>query len=190
MQCRPRIVVDAFSPCMCALTNGVQQPVHSAPSVFPARKLKQYWSPSYAQSKPQMYHPQRIWWLLVAVSNATRIALGAIGWLKKKEDKQYTSFRLSQVFHFKVVTTHCYYCCRLGHRLCKLLDILSDASIYSLVRIHVSGTVKTLIHWLELPSWNRAIPTYGLHYHEPIIEQLELPLWKIYKWKCRYATIH
>ena len=27
-------------PCTCALTNGVQQPVHSTPSVFPAKKRK------------------------------------------------------------------------------------------------------------------------------------------------------
>ena len=28
---------------------------------------------------------------------------------------------------------------------------------------------ETLTHWLEPPFWNRAIPTYRLRYHEPII---------------------
>ena len=32
-------------------------------------------SPSYVQNKPQMDHPQIIFWLLVAISNATHIAL-------------------------------------------------------------------------------------------------------------------
>ena len=39
-----------------------------------------------------------------------------------------TDFRPFQVCHFKMVTTHCYYYCRLGRRY-KLLDVLLDASI-------------------------------------------------------------
>ena len=59
-------------PRMCAQTNGFQQPVHSALSVFSAKKKVRVVSPSYAQNKAQMGHPKR---LLVAVLNATRIAL-------------------------------------------------------------------------------------------------------------------
>ena len=61
-------------PCMCAQTNGFQQPVHSCPLSLP-RKIAQAVSPSYAQSKAQINYPKRILWLLVAVSNATHIAL-------------------------------------------------------------------------------------------------------------------
>ena len=40
-------------PCMCALKNGIQQPVHSAPSVFLTNNA-QVVNPSYAQSKAQI----------------------------------------------------------------------------------------------------------------------------------------
>ena len=47
----------------------------------------------------------------------------ALGWLKKKERKKErkkisnSNFRPFQVCHFKIVTTHCYYYCRLGQAL-------------------------------------------------------------------------
>ena len=37
-----------------------------------------------------------------------------------------------------------------------------------------------LIHWLELPSWNRVIPTYGLCYREPIIALTSLEASRIF----------
>ena len=43
---------------------------------------------SYAQNKVQKHHPQRIPWLLVAVSNTTLLAT-ALDWLKKEEDEQF-----------------------------------------------------------------------------------------------------
>ena len=54
-------MLHVSSSRMCALTNGVQQLVRSAPSVFPGRKAKVV-SPSYAQ----MYHLREFleyWWL-------------------------------------------------------------------------------------------------------------------------------
>ena len=65
MQYRPRVhMVDVSSAHVCALTIGVQQPVHSATSVFPAKK-SQEWDRSYAQNEAQKSHPQRIsCWLL------------------------------------------------------------------------------------------------------------------------------
>ena len=42
----------------------------------------------------------------------------ALGWLKKERKKMNNSeFRLFQVCHFKIVTTHCYYYCRPGQTL-------------------------------------------------------------------------
>ena len=42
----------------------------------------------------------------------------ALGWLKKEREKMNNSdFRPFQVYHFKIVTTHCYYYCRLGQAL-------------------------------------------------------------------------
>ena len=77
-------------PRTCAPTNGVQQPEHSAPLSLP-RKNAQAVSPSYAQSKAQINSPQRISWLLVAVSNVARgcfecctYRVTALGWLKKE----------------------------------------------------------------------------------------------------------
>ena len=53
------IAVEVSFVHVCALMNGVQQPVRSAPSVFPAKK-SQAVNLSYAQSKAQINHPQRI----------------------------------------------------------------------------------------------------------------------------------
>ena len=72
-------MLHVSSSCMCALTNGIQQLVRSAPSVFPGRKAKVV-SPSYAQ----MYYLREFldyWWLF-------RMLHVALGWLKKTEDEQ------------------------------------------------------------------------------------------------------
>ena len=45
-------------PLTCALTNSIQQPVHSAPSVFPQKSAGG--TSLYAQSKSQMDRRQRI----------------------------------------------------------------------------------------------------------------------------------
>ena len=53
-------------------------------------------------------------------------------------------FRPFQVFHFKIVTTHCYYYTADWGRLYKLFDVLLDASISSLAMILRENT-NTLI---------------------------------------------
>ena len=64
----------------CALTNGFQQPVHSAPSVFPAKAQVVSPTCSYAQSKAQMDHPREFhdyWWLfqlLLVLHYGSRLA--------------------------------------------------------------------------------------------------------------------
>ena len=83
------------------------------------RKKVQMVSSSYAQSKPQKDHLQRISWLLVAVSNATCIALWHYRLVeeeRKKEDEQFWLLTI-QVCHLKIVTTLHYYYCRLGQAL-------------------------------------------------------------------------
>ena len=80
------LVVDASSSNVC--TDGC----HPAASMLCLLSLYckkvQAVSPSYTQSKAQMNHPQRISWLLVAISNATCIAFMVLGWLKKEERKK------------------------------------------------------------------------------------------------------
>ena len=67
------MVVDASSTHVCI--NEWRPTVSTlCPLSLPHKKVQAV-SPSYAQSKAQKYHPQRIPWLLVAVSNATRIII-------------------------------------------------------------------------------------------------------------------
>ena len=66
--------------------NSVQQP---APSVFPAKKKAQEVIRSYAQNETEVDHLQRISWLLVAILNATLIALWRYTGQRKKEDEQF-----------------------------------------------------------------------------------------------------
>ena len=69
-------------------------------------------SPSYTQSKAQMKHPQRISWLVVAVSNATRIALQRYRLAEEERKKETTiltldCFRLpllKQLLHIAITT--------------------------------------------------------------------------------------
>ena len=62
-------------PHMCAQTNGFQQPVHSAPSVFPAKKTTSTKSQLHSKQSANEPSPENISRLLVAVLNATHIAL-------------------------------------------------------------------------------------------------------------------
>ena len=61
-----------------------------------------------------------------------------LGWPKKEEEERKkmnnSDLQLFQVCHFKIVTTLCYYYCRLGQAL-KLFYVLLDASICSMVMI-------------------------------------------------------
>ena len=70
-------------PRTCAPTNGFQQPVHSAPSVFPAKV--QAVSSSYARSKAQMHHPPENFLTIGCYFNYRVMALG---WLKKEEERK------------------------------------------------------------------------------------------------------
>ena len=67
--------------------NGFQQ---VASTVGLPNKKAQVLSQSHAQNEAQIDHPQRISWLLVAISNATRTRVTALGWLKnEEEDEQF-----------------------------------------------------------------------------------------------------
>ena len=57
--CYPTQLRLVCHPHTCAPMNGFQQPVHSASSVFSCKKAQAV-SPSYAQTKAQMDHPQII----------------------------------------------------------------------------------------------------------------------------------
>ena len=69
-------------PRMCALTNGIQQPVHSAPSVFPAKVGR-----SYTQNEAQKDHLQRMATGDLFEHNTYHVM--ALGCLKKKKDEQF-----------------------------------------------------------------------------------------------------
>ena len=94
------LVIKIFQPLLCDATHVIAVDVSSShmytdewlqtastlcPCSCPCRKVQRV-SPSYAQSKAQMDHPKRISWLLVAVSNATRIVLWRqAGWQKRRK---------------------------------------------------------------------------------------------------------
>ena len=103
----------------------------------------------------------------VLISEVTWYANTAFGTTISVLNMEVSWFQRSRLARF-----HCTHMMSLllqtAGRLCKLLDVLLDASICSLAMIL---PWKTLIHWLEPPSWNWAIPTHGLAlcYREPII---------------------
>ena len=111
-------------PRTCASTNGVQQPVHSAPSVSSIKKV-QVLSPSYVQSKARMNHPYAENFLAIGgyfecytLRYSTRLPEERKRTKKKERKKMNNSdFQLFQVCHFKIVTTRSYYYCRLGQAL-------------------------------------------------------------------------
>ena len=68
----------------------------------------------YAQNESQMDHPQRMSWLLVAISSTTnfehsKFCITVLSWLKKVR-KKISEFLLFQVGHFRAVFIH-HHCC-------------------------------------------------------------------------------
>ena len=61
-----------------APADGIQQLVHSAPLVLPAKKSQER-GRSYAINEAQKAHPQRISWLLVAFLNTTLYYITVLG---------------------------------------------------------------------------------------------------------------
>ena len=105
-----------WSAHVCALMNGVQQPVRSASSVFPARNRKWYISPGYAQfkAKLKLTIPRQFcdyWWLFWTLH------VSCYGARLAEERMNNSDFRLFQVCHLKIANTRCYYYCRLGQAL-------------------------------------------------------------------------
>ena len=97
-----------------ALTNGIQQPVCSAPSVFPA---KNYRSEVAVMLKTKLKrHILRgfpgYWWLFWTQHLSHYSS-------RLFEERRWTilTFDRFQLCHFKIVTTRCYYYCRLGQAL-------------------------------------------------------------------------
>ena len=80
------------------------------------RKKAQAVSPSYAQNKalkniPREFHGY--WWLLEHYT----YRVTALGLAEERKKEQFWLFRPFQVCLFKIVTTHCYYYCKLGQAL-------------------------------------------------------------------------
>ena len=97
----PRTCVYKWRPTASTLCHRLYIIYGSAHSVFPARKCKRY----YAQSKAQKAHLQRISWILVAVSSATRIALRRYRLFEERRRWLNNSdFWPFQVCHFKIVS--------------------------------------------------------------------------------------
>ena len=129
----------------CAPTNGIQQPEHSAPSL-PRKKSAS--SKSQLHSKQSSNEPPPENFMVIGgCFKCYTHHVTVLGWLKKEERKKKmnnSDFRPFQVWHFKIVPTCCYYYCRLGQALYKLLYVLLDMSISSLAMI--SPCMLTLIH--------------------------------------------
>ena len=112
--------------------NGVQQLIHSAPTIEKQLELCH----SYAQNKAQKHYPKRIPWLLVALSNSNTFLITALDWLKKERKKMNNSdFWPFQVCPFKIVTVHAAITTVDWGKPFKLLCVLLDASICSLAMI-------------------------------------------------------
>ena len=98
--------------CVCAFAFVcVQQLIHSAPTI------EKCWSyvAVYAQNKAQKHHSREefpdYWWLF-RTQHLSHYSTRLV-----EERKNNSDFRLFQVFHFKIVTTQCYYYCRLGQTI-------------------------------------------------------------------------
>ena len=118
-------------PRTCEPT-GFQQPVHSAPySLFSCKKAQAiHVSPSYAQSKAQMDHPQIILWLLHGgCFKCYTYCNMALGWLKKKKKVNNSDFQPFQVCHFKVAPIHIANTTAGWGKLYKWLNVFLNASI-------------------------------------------------------------
>ena len=141
------IAVDASSSRKCTCINERRQTSSTICLLsFPRRKAQAV-SASYTQSKAQKDHPQRISWLLVAISNATRIALR----------RYWTWWWPFQVRHFEIVTTHFYITTADWCRLYKLLDVLLDVRICSPAMI----SANTLMEPPSCFKFGPSIPSYG-----------------------------
>ena len=84
-------------PCMCALRNGFQQPVHSAPLVFPVKKAQVVKPQLHSKQSSNDLFPENFM-TIGGCFGCYTYCVTALGWLKKEEkegdDKQ---FRLSTV---------------------------------------------------------------------------------------------
>ena len=86
MQYCPRIAIDASYPRL----NGVQKPVCSALSVFPAKKIAGMRSQLHSKQSSKGPSSENFLATMVAFLNATlTYHVTALGCLKKKEDEQF-----------------------------------------------------------------------------------------------------
>ena len=140
----------------CTLTNSVQQPVCSAPSVFPTkiRRSEVAVMLKIKLKRPILREFPGYWWLF----KTQHLLHHGIRLFKeeRKKNMNNSDFQPFQVCHFKVVITHCYYYRRLRQAQAAWCTC-------TFRRKHLFPgddiTLKTLLHWMEPPFWNRAIPT-------------------------------
>ena len=125
MWCRPHTcgwcIIHAHTP-----TNGVQQLVHSAPTIEKRWSYVAVTLKTKCKSTTPREFPGYWWqfWTQHFSRYGTRLVEE-----RKKEDERFW-FWPFQVCLFKMVTVHCHYYCRLGQAL-KLLCVLLDVSICS-----------------------------------------------------------
>ena len=137
---------------------GVQQPVCSVPSVFPAIKCK---GTSYAQSKAQRPSPENF----VAIGGCfTHYTYRdtALGCLKKLRSLE--SLRLLTVSGLPLKNgyyTCCYYYTADWGRHYKLLNVLLDASIWSLAMNRAYLEIGPPYIWTTLPRALNSLWTYS-----------------------------
>ena len=154
-------------PCTwCALTNGILYAL--VPSVFPTkiagvRSLLCSKRSSKGTCISSENFPATGGFFERNTYRITALHVGCLGCLNK-ERRRWTIFllRLFQVCHFKIITAHCYYYCRLGQALYTARCTFRRKHLFSGDDI----VMKTLIHWLEPPFWNQAIPTCYMGSHK------------------------
>ena len=97
----------SVSFCPKWMNGGVRQMVSNSqpPCSLPCKKAQEV-SHSYTQSEAQMDYLQRISWLSVAISNATRFALRCYaGWRKKMNNLKLQPGSI-QIGHHRTVSIH------------------------------------------------------------------------------------
>ena len=120
-------------PCMCALMNGFQQPVHSAPSAIPAKMHRRY-VPVMLKAKLKSTIPKKFsdyWWLfqkLHVLCYSTRLAEEERKKEKRSTILNFDRFRFAILKYFTISTAD-------WDRLYKLLYVLLDARICALAMI-------------------------------------------------------
>ena len=118
MRCRPR----TCSWCIILAHTPWQMASNCASTLCPTIEKRWSYVVVTLNTKLKMHTPRKFpgYWWLFRTQHLSRYSARLVEERRKKERKKKmnnSEFRPFQVCHFKIVTTHCYYYCRLGQTL-------------------------------------------------------------------------